>query len=106
MSITIKDYIKNCKFVLSNILDEQERIVLANENIIVNINKNQFTDGYGSDNKDLNNIIKEYTGFYKSGSPSPACIIRPIWKIGFTETPEPVGTPKFSPVVLKSRLNF
>jgi hypothetical protein len=67
MSITINDYIKKCKFVLSNILDEQERIVLANENIIVNINKNQFTDGYGSDNKDLNNIIKEYTGFYKSG---------------------------------------
>jgi hypothetical protein len=65
MSITIKDYIKNCKFVLSNILDEQERIVLANENEIVSLNVDAFKSRLGSDGKILKNNNDLFTGVYK-----------------------------------------
>jgi hypothetical protein len=65
MSITIKDYIKKCKFVLSNILDEQERIVLANENEIVSLNVDAFQSGLGSDGKVLKNSnSKVFKGVY------------------------------------------
>jgi len=67
MPTTINDYIKKCQFVASEMLNEQERIVLANETEIVNLNKNQFTDGLGSDNKQLFTPLRSFDGIYKEG---------------------------------------
>lgn len=66
--VTIRDYINKCKDVSSKILDEQERIVLANENKIISLNKNQFTDGYGNDGKDLINTLNGFSGYYSPNS--------------------------------------
>lgn len=62
--VTIKDYINKCKLVASQILDEQERIVLANENKIVNLNVDTFQDGYGSNGRLLENSNKIFKGIY------------------------------------------
>ena len=66
MPTTISDYIKKCQFVASEMLNEQERIVLANENKIVSLNVDTFQDGLGSDGKDLQNSNEKYTGIYKN----------------------------------------
>lgn len=66
MPTTINDYIKKCQFVASEMLNEQERIVLANENKIVSLNVDAFQDGFGSDGKDLQNSNEKYTGIYKN----------------------------------------
>ena len=64
MSITISDYIKKCQFVARQILDEQERIVLANENRIVTLNVDAFQDGLGSNGRILNNSNSIFKGVY------------------------------------------
>jgi len=46
---TINDYIKKCELVAREMLNEQERIVLANEDKIISLNVDTFQDGYGSD---------------------------------------------------------
>ena len=55
MPTTINDYIKKCELVNRQILDEQERIVLANENRIVSLNVDAMQDGLGSDGNILKN---------------------------------------------------
>jgi hypothetical protein len=65
--MTINDKIKACDYVINNMLDEQKRIVLRNENKIVTLNKMQFIDGFGSDDKELFNTNRRFTGFYRSG---------------------------------------
>ena len=62
--ITIRDYLNKCKTVASKILDEQERIILANENKIINLNINAFQEGKGSNDKKLNNINDKVKGVY------------------------------------------
>ena len=64
MSTTINDYIKKCELVARQILDEQERIVLANENRIVSLNVDAFQDGLGSDDRILQNTNKVFKGVY------------------------------------------
>lgn len=64
MSVTISDYIKKCELVNRQILDEQERIVLANENRIVSLNVDAFQDGLGSDDRILQNTNKVFKGVY------------------------------------------
>jgi hypothetical protein len=64
---TIRDYIKKCEFVKANVMAEQQRIVEKNSQKITNLNKNQFTDGLGSDDKELFNTNRIYSGFYRSG---------------------------------------
>lgn len=64
MSITIKDYLNKAKFVRDNILDEQERIVLKNENTIVNLNIDQIENSQGSDGKQLKNTDSRFKGVY------------------------------------------
>lgn len=54
MPTTINDYIKKCQFLAREILDEQERIVLNNENRIISLNVDAFQDSMGSDG----NILK------------------------------------------------
>ena len=65
--MTIKDKIKACDYVINNMLDEQQRIVMRNENKITTLNKMQFIDGFGSDDKELFNRNRMFSGFYKSG---------------------------------------
>ena len=64
MSITISDYIKKCKFVASEMLNEQEKIVLANEDKIINLNVDAMQDGIGSDGKILKNSNPIFKGVY------------------------------------------
>lgn len=64
---TIQDKIKACDYLINNILNEQERIVYANEKRITTLNKMQFIDGFGSDDKVLFNRNPIFTGRYKSG---------------------------------------
>ena len=64
MSTTIKDYINKCKFVASEMLNEQEKIVLANEDKIINLNVDAMQDGIGSDGKILKNSNPIFKGVY------------------------------------------
>ena len=64
MPTTINDYIKKCELVIRQILDEQERIVLANENRIVSLNVDAFQDGLGSDGHILDNSNLRFKGVY------------------------------------------
>jgi len=64
MPTTISDYIKKCQFVASEMLNEQERIVLANENRIISLNVDTFQDGLGSDDRILQNTNKVFNGVY------------------------------------------
>ena len=64
MSITIKDYINKCKFVATEMLNEQERIILSNENKIVSLNVDAMQDGIGSDGKILKNSNPIFKGVY------------------------------------------
>lgn len=64
---SINDKIKACDYVINNMLDEQERIVYKNENKITTLNKMQFIDGFGSDDKELFNSNPIFSGFYRSG---------------------------------------
>jgi hypothetical protein len=64
MPTTINDYIKKCELVAREILNEQEKIVLANENRIVSLNVDAFQDGIGSDDRILQNTNKVFKGVY------------------------------------------
>ena len=64
---TIQDKINACDFVINGMLSEQERIVYNNEAKITTLNKMQFIDGFGSDDKELFNSNRRFTGFYRSG---------------------------------------
>ena len=61
---TISDYIKNCNLVIKNLPTEQRKVVLRNKDKITNLNKNQFTDGLGSDDKPLFTSLRGFNGTY------------------------------------------
>ncbi len=62
---TINDYIKKCQQVNAEMLNEQERILLANENKIVSLNVDAFQEGIGSDGNILKHINeKVFKGTY------------------------------------------
>jgi hypothetical protein len=61
---TIRDYIKKAEFVASELLNEQERIVLANEDKIISLNVDAFQSGIGSDDKRLKNSNPIFKGVY------------------------------------------
>jgi len=64
MPTTINDYIKKCELVAREMLNEQERIVLANEDKIISLNVDAFQDGIGSDGNVLNNSNSRFKGVY------------------------------------------
>jgi hypothetical protein len=66
--VTIRDYINKCKFVADNMIDEQERIIIANENKIISLNVNAFQDGKGSDGNALKNNNPIFDGVYSLGT--------------------------------------
>jgi len=49
--MTITEYIKNVELVQSRILDETERIIMSNEDEIINLNIVKIEEGQGSDNQ-------------------------------------------------------
>jgi len=61
---TIRDYIKKAEFVASELLNEQERIILANEDKIISLNVDAFQSGIGSDDKQLKNNNEIFKGVY------------------------------------------
>lgn len=62
--ITVYDYIQKAKNVRDSILDEQERIIYANELRIIQMNTKNIEEGKGSDGNFLINTNKKFTGFY------------------------------------------
>ena len=62
--MTIPEYLKNAKFVQNTLLDESEKIVLKNEDKIIDLNVDQIQSGEGSDGKDLNNTNSKFKGYY------------------------------------------
>ncbi len=62
--MTISEYLKKAKFVQQNLLDESEKIVLKNEDKIIDLNVDQIQSGEGSDGKDLNNTNSKFKGYY------------------------------------------
>lgn len=62
--ITINDYLTKAKFVKANIKTQTEKIVQKNEKQIIQLNINQFVDGYGSDDKTLFNTQRQFDGVY------------------------------------------
>jgi hypothetical protein len=62
--ITVYDYMQKAKSVRDSILDEQERIVIANELRIIQMNTKNIDEGMGSDGNALINTNKKFTGFY------------------------------------------
>ncbi len=62
--VTVYDYIQSAKKVRDSILDEQERIIMANELRIIQMNTKNIEEGKGSDGSDLINSNRKFTGFY------------------------------------------
>jgi hypothetical protein len=62
--MTISEYLKNAKFVQQNLLDESEKIVLKNEDKLIDLNVEQIQSGEGNDGKDLNNTDSKFKGYY------------------------------------------
>jgi hypothetical protein len=92
MAITINDYLKASQFVLSNILDETERIVLKNEKEITALNIAQIEDSKGSDGLELKNSnTQKFKGVYTLGTN----LLNPSKKVGskynFLETGDFLG---------------
>ena len=65
--VTIRDYIDKCDFVINTLVDEQKKVIIDNKERIITLNKMQFIDGFGSDDKPLKNSNPIFTGFYRSG---------------------------------------
>jgi len=61
---TIAKYLTQVKDARDGLIDESVSIVQKNQDKIVNLNKNQFTDGFGSDDQDLINIDPTFYGTY------------------------------------------
>jgi hypothetical protein len=62
--MTISEYLKNAKFVQQNLLVESEKIVLKNEDKLIDLNVDQMQSGEGNDGKELNNTDSKFKGYY------------------------------------------
>lgn len=75
---SIQDKINACDYVVNNLLNEQERIVLKNEAKIIRLNTSQFENGKGSDDKKLVNDNSRYSGRYTYFTQQVALFEHPI----------------------------
>lgn len=66
--MTPYEYLKKIKELRSQILDESERIIYANEKEITALNIQNIEEGQGSDGSVLNNLNDKFTGRYKLGT--------------------------------------
>lgn len=67
MANRIPNKIKKLEAIRDNLSKDALFIISKHKKDIVRLNKNQFTDGYGSDGKDLFNVLRQYEGVYKQG---------------------------------------
>lgn len=67
MANRIKEKIRKLEAIRDNLNKDAITVVLKHKADIVRLNKNQFTDGYGSDGKDLFNVLRQFDGVYAPG---------------------------------------
>jgi len=63
----IKQKIRKLEFIRDNLNKGASDIISKHKADIVRLNKNQFTDGYGSDGRDLFNALRRFDGVYAPG---------------------------------------
>lgn len=66
--MTTDEYLKKIKELRSQILDESERIIYANEKEITSLNIQKIEGGQGSDGSVLKNTNEKYSGTYALGT--------------------------------------
>jgi len=64
---TIRDYMDKCDLVINNLVNEQKKVVMRNKQKIITLNKMQFIDGFGSDDRVLKNQNPVFSGKYRTG---------------------------------------
>lgn len=67
MANRIKEKIRKLEAIRDNLNKDAISVISKHKADIVRLNKNQFTDGYGNDGKDLFNILKQFDGVYAPG---------------------------------------
>lgn len=67
MANRIKEKIRKLEAIRDNLNKDAIIVILKHKADIVRLNKNQFTDGYGSDGKDLFNVLRQFDGVYAPG---------------------------------------
>lgn len=67
MANRIKEKIRKLEFIRDNLKGETSKILQKHERDIVRLNVNQMIDGYGSDDKNLFNVLSQYDGIYNRG---------------------------------------
>lgn len=67
MPIRVKQKIRKLEAIKNNLKSEGVKVIRKHEREIIQLNKNQMIDGYGSDNKDLFNVRPEFDGIYAPG---------------------------------------
>jgi hypothetical protein len=65
MSTTIRDKIRKLEAIRGKVNNYQGTIVMQNTSRILALQKNQFTDGYGNNDKDLFNVDRRFNGTYR-----------------------------------------
>lgn len=67
MPSRIQIKIRKLEAIRDNLQKETGVVLNKYKPQIINLNKNQFSDGYGSDNRYLFNVLREYDGVYAPG---------------------------------------
>jgi hypothetical protein len=67
MAIRVKQKIRKLEAIKNGLKAESVKILQRHEKEIVQLNKSQMIDGYGSDDKNLFNILRQYDGVYNQG---------------------------------------
>jgi hypothetical protein len=65
--VTIRDYMDKCDLVINTLVNEQKKVVMRNKQKIITLNKMQFIDGFGSDDRVLKNQNPVFSGKYRTG---------------------------------------
>lgn len=67
MAIRVKQKIRKLELIRDNLKSDTNKILNRHKREIIELNKSQMIDGYGSDNRDLFNVLRQYDGVYNPG---------------------------------------
>jgi len=67
MAIRVKQKIRKLELIRDNLKSDTNKILNRHKREIIELNKSQMIDGYGSDNRDLFNVLRQYDGVYAQG---------------------------------------
>jgi len=67
MAIRVKQKIRKLELIRDNLKSDTNKILNRHKKEIIELNKSQMIDGYGSDNRDLFNALRQYDGVYNPG---------------------------------------